>query len=71
MFILLNIKGFLIFFFSPFTVCPSPPKTLANPDKVKEAANLLQYAEKPLVIVGKGKIVFSGHKTPDKWTLSV
>lgn len=39
---------------SPFTVCPSPPKTLANPDKVKEAANLLQYAEKPLVIVGKG-----------------
>ena len=56
--------------FSPFTVCPSPPKTLANPDKVKEAANLLQYAEKPLVIVGKGKIVFSSVviKTPDNWS---
>ncbi|XP_069110665.1 2-hydroxyacyl-CoA lyase 1-like [Argopecten irradians] len=35
-------------------VCPPPPKSYADPESVKEAADLLYYAEKPLVIVGKG-----------------
>lgn len=39
---------------SPYTVCPPPPVTLADPEKVRQAADLLYYAQKPLVIVGKG-----------------
>ncbi|CAG2190650.1 HACL1 [Mytilus edulis] len=39
---------------SPFVVCPPPPLTLADPDKVRDAADLLYYAQKPLVIIGKG-----------------
>lgn len=39
---------------SPNVKCLDPPKTLADPDKIKEAIDLIHYAEKPLVIVGKG-----------------
>ncbi|XP_048731281.2 2-hydroxyacyl-CoA lyase 1-like [Ostrea edulis] len=39
---------------SPYVKCPDPPKTLTDPDKIKEAIDLIQYAEKPLVIIGKG-----------------
>ncbi|KAK3108560.1 hypothetical protein FSP39_010665 [Pinctada imbricata] len=38
----------------PDVTCQSPPKTLAEPDRIKEAIDLLHYAEKPLVIIGKG-----------------
>ncbi|KAL5006951.1 hypothetical protein ScPMuIL_015757 [Solemya velum] len=34
--------------------CPLPPKPFANRDQLKEAIDLLCYAERPLVIVGKG-----------------
>jgi len=34
--------------------CPSPPSVFADPSKVKEAVDLLMYAEKPLVVIGKG-----------------
>jgi len=34
--------------------CPPPPSVFADPNKVKQAVDLLMYAEKPLIIVGKG-----------------
>ncbi|XP_005089635.1 2-hydroxyacyl-CoA lyase 1 isoform X2 [Aplysia californica] len=34
--------------------CPPPPAVFADPDKIKDAIDLITYAEKPLVIVGKG-----------------
>ena len=46
---------FCIFIFSPNVKCPDPPITLADPDRVKDAIDVIQYAEKPLVIVGKGE----------------
>lgn len=33
---------------------PEPPRTLADPDAVEGALDLLESAEKPLVVVGKG-----------------
>lgn len=35
-------------------LCPLPPSVFANPDEIKNAVDLITYAEKPLVIVGKG-----------------
>lgn len=46
---------FKLVWFSPNVKCLDPPKTLADPDKIKEAIDLIHYAEKPLVIVGKGR----------------
>ena len=34
--------------------CPEPPRTQALPENVEQALNLLERAERPLVIVGKG-----------------
>jgi len=34
--------------------CPPPPPVFSDPAKIKEAVELITYAEKPLVIVGKG-----------------
>ena len=34
--------------------CPEPPRTLADPEAVRRALELLASAERPLVIVGKG-----------------
>jgi len=39
-------------------VCPEPPRTLACPNAVSRAADLLCAAETPLIIVGKGKVLF-------------
>ena len=41
-------------YFRPDVVCKPPPKTFADPYNVRDAIDILQYAEKPLVIVGKG-----------------
>ena len=34
--------------------CPDPPRTLAMPEDVEQALDVLRSAERPLVIVGKG-----------------
>ncbi|BFY97007.1 hypothetical protein BsWGS_00047 [Bradybaena similaris] len=34
--------------------CPPPPLVLSDPENVKLAVDLLVYAEKPLIIIGKG-----------------
>jgi 2-hydroxyacyl-CoA lyase 1 len=34
--------------------CPEPPRTLADPEAVRSALELLASAERPLVVVGKG-----------------
>ncbi len=34
--------------------CPEPPRTMAAPDEIERALNVLERAERPLVIVGKG-----------------
>ena len=36
-------------------MCPSPPKVCASIEDIKKAVDILTVAEKPLVIVGKGK----------------
>ncbi|KAJ8313530.1 hypothetical protein KUTeg_008091, partial [Tegillarca granosa] len=38
----------------PAPLCPLPAKVYADPDNIKEAVDLLYYADKPLVIIGKG-----------------
>lgn len=38
----------------PVPLCPLPAKVYADPDNIKEAVDLLYYADKPLVIIGKG-----------------
>jgi 2-hydroxyacyl-CoA lyase 1 len=34
--------------------CPDPPRSLADPEQVERALELLRSAERPLVVVGKG-----------------
>jgi 2-hydroxyacyl-CoA lyase 1 len=34
--------------------CPDPPRMVAPPENIEEALNLLEKAERPLVLVGKG-----------------
>jgi 2-hydroxyacyl-CoA lyase 1 len=34
--------------------CPDPPRTLTSPDYVERALDVLQSAQRPLVIIGKG-----------------
>ena len=36
--------------------CPAPPKTCSSPEDIKIAVDLITTAEKPLVIVGKGRL---------------
>ena len=36
-------------------MCPPPPKVCASLEDIKKAVDILTVAEKPLVIVGKGK----------------
>jgi len=36
------------------TKCPDPPRNPAMPEGVEDALNLLEKAERPLVLVGKG-----------------
>ena len=37
--------------------CPDPPLTLADPVAVRNACEAVRNAERPLVIIGKGKII--------------
>ena len=38
---------------------PAPPLAFADPSSVREAVDLITQAEKPLLIIGKGKFVYS------------
>nr|XP_022297186.1 uncharacterized protein LOC111106696 [Crassostrea virginica] len=55
---------------SPNVKCPDPPITLADPDKVKDAIDVIQYAEKPLVIVGKGAAYARAEKSVKRFVES-
>lgn len=36
--------------------CPPPPAVLADPGAVKAAVDLITYAERPLIVIGKGEL---------------
>lgn len=38
--------------------CPPPPLTLADPEAVRQAVDALTEAKRPLVVIGKGSLLW-------------
>lgn len=49
---------YFISLFSYLPCCPEPPLILADPSAVSQAVAILQQAQRPLVIIGKGICTF-------------